>query len=100
MRIAAKKKEKKVCQGTAHAALVYHAATCVGWCQVGPPEELPCIKHLRIYAEGSAAPPQWRITCFFVDKAYPCPRGRAGARSMAAPARVRSLLPRKPKVRA
>ena len=31
------------------------------------------MKHLRIYSEGTVAPPQWRITCFFVDKAY---RGR------------------------
>ena len=63
-------KEERVRQGTAHAALVYDAATCVGWCQFGPPEELPRIKHLRIYSEGAAAPPQWRITCFFADKAY------------------------------
>ncbi|MDO8286290.1 MAG: GNAT family N-acetyltransferase [Rhodoferax sp.] len=64
-------KEQRVRQGTAHAALVYaDAATCVGWCQFGPPEELPRIKHLRVYSEVIAAPPQWRITCFFVDKAY------------------------------
>lgn len=64
-------KEQRVQQGTAHAALVYDdAGTCVGWCQFGPPEELPRIKHLRVYSEVIAAPPQWRITCFFVDKAY------------------------------
>jgi GNAT superfamily N-acetyltransferase len=64
------KKEQRVRQGTAHAALVYDGATCVGWSQFGAPEELPRIKHLRIYCEGMVAPPQWRITCFFVDKAY------------------------------
>ena len=64
------KKELRVRQGTAHAALVYDDATCVGWCQFGAPEELPRIKHLRVYAEGAFPPPQWRITCFFVDKAY------------------------------
>lgn len=64
------KKEHRVRQGTAHAALVYDGATCVGWCQFGAPEELPRIKHLRVYSEGAFAPPQWRITCFFVDKAY------------------------------
>jgi len=64
------RKEERVRQGTAHAALVYDAATCVGWCQFGPPEELPRIKHLRIYNEGTVAPPQWRITCFFADKDY------------------------------
>lgn len=64
-------KEQRVRQGTAHAALVYdEAGTCIGWCQFGPPEELPRIKHLRVYSEGAFAPPQWRITCFFVDKAY------------------------------
>jgi GNAT superfamily N-acetyltransferase len=49
---------------------VYDGPACVGWCQFGPPEELPRIKHLRVYAEGASEPPQWRITCFFVDKEY------------------------------
>lgn len=64
------KKEARVRRGAAHAALVYDGPTCVGWCQFGPPEELPRIKHLRVYSEGAGEPPQWRITCFFVDKAY------------------------------
>jgi ribosomal protein S18 acetylase RimI-like enzyme len=63
-------KEKRVHEGSAHAALVYDGATCVGWCQFGTPEELPRIKHLRVYAEGHGEPPDWRITCFFVDKEY------------------------------
>jgi len=63
-------KENRVRQGTAHAALVYDGVTCIGWCQFGAPEELPRIKHLRVYSEGSFELPQWRITCFFVDKAY------------------------------
>ncbi len=63
-------KEERVRQGTAHAALVYDGAACIGWCQFGPPEELPRIKHLRVYREAVAEPPDWRITCFFVDKAY------------------------------
>ena len=54
----------------AHAALVYDGSACVGWCQFGPPDELPRIKHRRVYLEGLAAPPDWRITCFFVDKKY------------------------------
>jgi GNAT superfamily N-acetyltransferase len=66
-------KECRVRQGTAHAALVYDADTCVAWCQFGPPEELPRIKHLRVYRQGLTSLPDWRITCFFVDKAY---RGR------------------------
>ena len=62
------KKEQRVRAGTAHAALVYDGPSCVGWCQFGSPEELPRIKHLRIYSEGAGEPPRWRITCFFVDK--------------------------------
>lgn len=56
--------------GRAHAALVYNGALCVGWCQFGPTEELPRIKHLRRYIEGIRGSPDWRITCFFVDKAF------------------------------
>ena len=52
------------------AALVYDGPTCVGWCQFGPTEELPRIKHQRAYREGLTALPDWRITCFFVDKSY------------------------------
>jgi len=63
-------KEQRVRQGTAHAALVYDGTVCVGWCQFGAPDELPRIKHLRVYSEGATTPPEWRITCFFVDKKY------------------------------
>jgi GNAT superfamily N-acetyltransferase len=63
-------KEQRVRQGSAHAALVYDGASCVGWCQFGSPEELPRIKHLRVYREAVVAPADWRITCFFVDKAW------------------------------
>ena len=63
-------KECRVREGRAHAALVYDGAICVGWCQFGSPDELPRIKHRRAYLEGQGAPPQWRITCFFVDKKY------------------------------
>jgi GNAT superfamily N-acetyltransferase len=63
------KKECRVQEGTAHAALVYDGAGCVGWCQFGSPDELPRIKRLRAYNEGLTQLPNWRITCFFVDKA-------------------------------
>jgi GNAT superfamily N-acetyltransferase len=63
-------KERRVLGGGAHAALVYDGPTCVGWCQFGSPEELPRIKSRRAYEAGAAAPPTWRITCFFVDRAY------------------------------
>ena len=60
----------RVREGRAHAALVYDGATCVGWCQFGPTDELPRIKHKRAYSEGLTELPDWRITCFFVDKSY------------------------------
>ena len=66
-------KECHVREGTAHAALVYDGARCIGWCQFGPPAELPRIKHLRVYTQGLQRLPDWRITCLFVDKDY---RGR------------------------
>jgi GNAT superfamily N-acetyltransferase len=69
-------KESRVREGRAHAALVFDGTTCVGWCQFGPTDELPRIKSQRAYHEGLTALPDWRITCFFVDKAH---RGRGVA---------------------
>jgi GNAT superfamily N-acetyltransferase len=63
-------KHCRVTEGTAHAALVFADDTCVGWCQFGSPQELTRIKHLREYREKISTLPQWRVTCFFVDKAY------------------------------
>jgi len=63
-------KERRVREGLAHAALVYDGPTCVGWCQFGPTDELPRIKHRRAYLQGLSALPEWRITCFFVDSKY------------------------------
>jgi GNAT superfamily N-acetyltransferase len=63
-------KECRVREGRAHAALVYDGAACVGWCQFGPTDELPRIKRRRAYLDGLSALPDWRITCFFVDRAY------------------------------
>ena len=63
-------KERRVQEGRAHAALVYDGSTAVGWCQFGPTEELPRIKLKRAYQEGLTELPDWRITCFFVDRDY------------------------------
>jgi GNAT superfamily N-acetyltransferase len=63
-------KSERVRARRAHAALVFADGLCVGWCQFGSPDELPRIKHKRAYLEGLVALPDWRITCFFVDKAY------------------------------
>jgi len=76
---AAQNRAEKACrvgQGRAHAALVYDGVECVGWCQFGPPDELPRIKHRRAYDAGRTPLPDWRITCFFVGKAH---RGRGVA---------------------
>lgn len=51
------------------ARSVSHPAA-VGWCQFGPTDELPRIKHKRAYFSSLTDPPDWRITCFFVDRDY------------------------------
>jgi GNAT superfamily N-acetyltransferase len=71
-RTAARNRSEKECrvrEGAAHAALVYDGRACVGWCQFGSPDELPRIKRQRAYRDGLTRLPDWRITCFFVDKA-------------------------------
>lgn len=42
-------KARLVREGQAHAALVYGGEACVGWCQFGPPSELPRIHNSRAY---------------------------------------------------
>src|SRR6266852_8472735 len=59
-------KERLVRANRSHAALVYDGADVVGWCQFGPPAELPA--RMRGYGKLEVAPPDWRITCFFVDR--------------------------------
>lgn len=63
-------KEQRVREGRAHAALVHDGSVCVGWCQFGPTGELPRIKHRRVYEQGLGIPPDWRVTCFFVDRGH------------------------------
>lgn len=63
-------KEARVRDGRAHAALVYAGAECIGWCQYGSAEELPRFSNRRAYLAAGAAPADWRITCFFTDKAH------------------------------
>ncbi|MBC8064160.1 MAG: GNAT family N-acetyltransferase [Chlorobia bacterium] len=63
-------KERLVCQGHAHAALVFDGETAVGWCQFGPTAELPNIKHRKQYEASLEQLPDWRITCFYVGKGY------------------------------
>lgn len=63
-------KVQRVREGTTHAALVLDDQDCLGWCQFGPPQELPQIKSRR---EDLTNPPDWRVTCFFTGKGH---RGR------------------------
>ena len=72
-------KERRVREGRAHAALVFDEnGAAQGWCQYGSPEELPGIKHRREYAKAAPPAPDWRITCFYVDKKH---RGQGIARA-------------------
>jgi hypothetical protein len=63
-------KQRLVGEGRAHAALVFDGDLAVAWCQYGAPEELPNIKHRKEYEAGLDRLPDYRITCFFVDKMY------------------------------
>lgn len=72
-------KEARVRAGTAHAALVLDGdGIAQGWCQYGSPEELPSIKHKRVYLQDPPPVPDWRITCFWVDTRH---RGQGIARA-------------------
>jgi GNAT superfamily N-acetyltransferase len=63
-------KQRLVDEGQAHAALVFDGDVAVGWCQYGSPEELPNIYHRKEYEAGLVAPPDYRLTCFFVDRGH------------------------------
>ena len=64
-------KERLVREGNAHAALVFDGDAAVAWCQYGSPEELPRIHHRKEYeATSTDEPPDYRITCIFVDRDY------------------------------
>jgi ribosomal protein S18 acetylase RimI-like enzyme len=61
-------KKRLVEEGRAHAALVFDGEEAVAWCQYGPPGELPNIYHRKEVEAAGDAPPDYRITCIFVDK--------------------------------
>lgn len=72
-------KEERVRSDRAHAALVLDDdGVAQGWCQFGSPTELPGIKHRREYDKDAPPLPDWRITCFYVDKKH---RGQGVART-------------------
>jgi GNAT superfamily N-acetyltransferase len=63
-------KREHVRKGTVHQVLVYDGADCVGWCQYGPPGELPTIKNLKSYNKELTELPDWRIGCIFTGKGH------------------------------
>lgn len=83
-------KKCRVADGTAHAALVYDASDCVGWCQYGPPRDLPRIHNQRAYNTANTTAPDWRITCFFSGKGHRG-SGVASAALAGAVAQIKSL---------
>ena len=58
-------KERLVHERSAHAALVYVGPDVAGWCQFGSPAELP--GRMGFFGRLGLEPPDWRLTCFFVD---------------------------------
>ena len=60
-------KKRLVDEDQAHAALVFDGDDAVGWCQFGAPDELPGITHRKEY-EALGQVPDYRLTCFFVDR--------------------------------
>jgi GNAT superfamily N-acetyltransferase len=63
-------KQRLVSEGRAHAALVFDGDVAVAWCEYGTPEELPNIYHRKQYESGLDRLPDYRLTCFFVDRNY------------------------------
>jgi GNAT superfamily N-acetyltransferase len=64
------RKKQLVEEGRAHAALVFDGEEAVGWLQYGTPEELPNIYHRKEYLATAKRLPDYRLTCFFIDKRY------------------------------
>ena len=63
-------KQRLVAEGRAHAALVFDGDVAVGWCEYGSPHELPNINHRKEYEAAMESPPDYRLTCFFIDRRY------------------------------
>jgi GNAT superfamily N-acetyltransferase len=70
-------KRAHVLNGTAHQMLVFADQRCVGWCQYGPPAELPNINNRKRYEASLTEVPDWRIGCIFTGSAF---RGQGVAR--------------------
>jgi GNAT superfamily N-acetyltransferase len=64
------RKLERVRAGAAHAALAFDGEDCLGWCQFGPPAELPRIKNRAAYEKTRTTSPDWRIACCYVGKGH------------------------------
>ncbi|MGI8867557.1 MAG: GNAT family N-acetyltransferase [Mycobacteriales bacterium] len=72
-------KEERVRPSCAHTALVFDAGgVAQGWARYGRSGELPGIAHRRADNEDPPPRPDWRISCFYVDKRH---RGQSIARA-------------------
>jgi GNAT superfamily N-acetyltransferase len=79
-------------RGRAHGILVYLEGRPIGWCQFGRRDDLPRVEQGRKYRAAAPAlgtPPEWRITCFFVDRPHRR-EGVAGVALRAALAAIRA----------
>jgi ribosomal protein S18 acetylase RimI-like enzyme len=63
-------KQRLVGAGKAHAALVFDGDAAVGWCEYGTPEELPFVFHRKEVEAAGLPLPDYRLTCFMVDRRY------------------------------
>ena len=61
-------KRRWVEEGIAHAALVLDGDRALAWCEYGTLDELPRINHLKQYEAEADIRPDYRVTCFFVDR--------------------------------
>lgn len=69
--IAAGNRERKLSRvraETAHATLVFDADNCVGWCELGVPDEVARIKSRAAYQRDLVTLPDWRIGCCYVGR--------------------------------
>ena len=64
-------KERLVREGNAHAALVFDGEDAAAWYEYGSPDELSNIHQRKEYeSTRTQEPPDYRITCIFVDRDY------------------------------
>ena len=75
---AAKPRQPSIASGSLRASRqerltprsVFDGDDCLGWCQFGPPGEVPRIKNRAAYEKGRTTSPDWRIACCYVGKGH------------------------------